>query len=572
MNDLENKTATPKPADPGITEAGNLLSLMEKTLKSIMVYPEKNPIIKEQKERLCKEFRSYMDEHGPLTITINESTIMIDDSVIYEAKGKGRNLAFLLYRDGVRDITFDEGVTSEEIEDFVEALAENWQTSEDTDVVSSFWEKDFRHINVSAINELFTDFDSSLDALGSSSRHYHDIIYYDTHELLNQEEDGTRTSGLPQWVEEPPDTPPDTSAFMLLDEEKLEEIQKLLKEDKKGYNPSREFAHALFELIFLEDDPEEYRSFLIILKGYFLDLISGADFKMAGWILRFCEKLKENSSLPSSKVETINETLQNTASSPSSIEKIRKTVREGSIDAWEDLLEYSTLLGKTAVPILIELLMQKKAKIIHSDVQALLLKFGKDNIEVLGALLSDKRSHLVGQIIPLLGRADEKAIPYLKRGLHHPDKDVRRKSIRALAQIGGPKVNSLLSKLLTDPDPNIRILSAKCIDSPDEKIVQSVCGLLQKKDFSKRDLVEKKSFVDILRKTESDDAVDALRGILFQKSWFEKEESKRFKHYIAHILADMGTDYAIQTLEEGARMKNRVIHAACKEALSTIEG
>ena len=228
-------------------------------------------------------------------------------------------------------------------------------------------------------------------------------------------------------------------------------------------------------------------------------------------------------------------------------------------------------MKEKAVPVLVDVLMRRKAQSVHPRAQDLLLKFGEENIEVLGACLSDGRSELVSRIIPILSRVKEKAIPYLKIGLHHPDVEVRRKTVRALSRIGGEEVNSILSGLLRDQDQAVRILTAKCIDHPDKKTVDIVCGLIQQKEFMKKDVLERKTLVSILQKTDSENAVLALRNLLYQKSWFKRGELNRFRGYVAHILADMGTDSAVRVLEEGARAKDKVVRSACRNALHRVK-
>jgi hypothetical protein len=573
MDNAENTLLNSAHDTDSIARARNLLSLAEKALKSIMVYPEKNPVIREQKERLNREFQSYLDTYETLAIRINESAITLDNQTIYEGKTKGRGLAFLLYRDGVREITFYEGLTQEELNDFLEALAENWQVTEDTDVVSSFWEKDFHHIAFSAINELFTDMaEPGGNPEGFSSQFYNLTDSDSPGKIFMQEEDSQQTSGLPQWVEKVVDKPRDVSSFILLDGEDLSEIKEILEEDRKNFNPKREFIYTLLDLLILEDNPEEYAALLTTLKEYFSNLISNANFDMTCNILSTLSQISDIPTLQPSKQKNLEKTILGVVQDQESIEKIRQMIQNNTINSWDDLLQYTSYLGEKAIPVLIDILMQKKAQAIHTKVQSLLLKFGRNNIEILGACLSDDRSQLVNQIIPILSKVKEKAIPYLKLSLHHPDAEVRRKTVRALSQIGGNEVNSLLSELLSDPDPTIRILTAKCIDNPDVKTADVVCGLIQQKEFMKKDILERKALVGILQKTDSENAVVTLRGLLYHKSWLKRGEINRFKSFVAHILADIGTDSAIKTLEEGIRTKNRVVRNACQDALSKIEG
>jgi len=555
----------------GVVRARNLLSLMGKTLRSIMVYPERNPIIREQKERLDREFQAYLDEYGILTIRIDESAITLDGEVIYEGKGKGRGLVFLLYRDGVREISFHEGLGTDELNGFLEALAENWQVTEDTDVVSSFWEKDFRHITFIAINELFTDLAEPFENQGALSQQLQDLTSSGLSErIFLKDEDGEETSGLPQWVEEVVDKPQEVGSFILLDDEDLEEIRGLLEEDRKSFNPKREFIYVLFDLLLLENEQGEYATLLKTLTEYLSNLVSNGDFRVAHDVFSALHQVENNPDIQPLKVKNLVKRIREVVQRPELIEKIRKMIQDDFIVSWEDLIEYLPFMEEKAVPVLLDVLMRKKAQSVHPRAKDLLLKFGEENIEILGACLSDGRSELLNQIIPILSRVKEKAIPYLKIGLNHPDVEVRRKTVKALSRIGGEEVNSILSGLLRDQDQAVRILTAKCIDQPDEKTVDIVCGLIQQKEFMKKDVLERKALVGILQKADSEKAVATLRGLLYQKSWFKRSEVNRFRSYVAHVLAEMGTDSAIKVLEEGSQGKDKVVRNACRNALHRV--
>jgi len=554
MNSVETKLSDSALQGDNLPQVRNLLLFTAKTLKSIRVYPVNSPVPKGQKELLNKEFQSYLSTNDALTIRITESVLKVDDQVIYEEENRSNNLAFLLYRDGLREITFYEGLTPEELNEFLEALAENWQGSEDTDVVSSLWERDFHHISYLSIDELFDDLmepktSPEVASPVSSGR------------IALQKEDVQQSSDLSLWAGKGINSP------LLLNDEDLKKIKEIVEEDRKNFNPHLEFAAALFDLLVLEDEPEKYNSLLRILKEYLSELISNADFGAACTIFLALNEIKDSPSLEPARYRILVESIAKIARSAESIEKIRQLINKGAIGSWDDLLKYISFLGASATPILIDLLMREENQEIHPKVRGLLVEFGRESPDRLGEWISDGRTQLVKQIVFALGQVGGKAIPYLEQCLHHPDTDVRRETVRALFKIGGIAVNPLLSKFLLDPDSSVRILAARGFSQPDLKAVGFVSRLIQQKGFAKKSIMERKALVDILRKAGSENAVATLGDLLHQRSWFKRGEDNELKVYVVKALASIDTESARETLLEVAKVRNRKVRNACKAAL-----
>ncbi len=572
MNSVETKLSDLALERDSLSPAKNLLLLTAKTLKSIKVYPVNSPVIKGQKELLNKEFQSYLATNDVLTIKIAESALKVDDQVIYEGGNRSNNLAFLLYRDGLREISFYEGLTPEELNGFLGALAENWQGSEETDVVSSLWERDFHHISYVAIDELFADLlePGEVDSETPFKPSPEVASPVSSGRIALQEEDVKQSSGLPRWAGEGMDTSLEMGSPLLLDDKDLRKIKEIVEEDGRNFNPPREFAQALFDLLVLEDEPEKYTSILQVLERFLSELISNAEFGTACQIFFALNEIQDSSSLQPAKYRILVETVLKMARSPESIEKIRRLLRRGAIGSGDDLLKYTSFLGASSTPILIDLLMRRENQEMPPKVCDLLVEFGRESVDYLGEWVSDSRTQLVKQIVSILGQVGGKAIPYLERCLHHPDTDVRRETVRALSQIGEIAVNPLLSKFLLDPNPAVRILTAKGFGDPDPEAVEFVCRLIHQKEFRKRGIRERKALVDILRKAGSENAVATLGNSLHQRSWFRRGDSNEFKAYVVLALASIATESARKTLVEGTRMRNRKVRNACKTALQRV--
>jgi HEAT repeat protein len=467
-------------------------------------------------------------------------------------------------------------MTSHELDQFLEALAENLMAPEETDVVSLLWEKDLSSILYIAIDEIFNETkeppDSHSDGETDSSRSSSGVENRSSGTITLTSEDRKRVtqagSTMGRTDAEQTDTGEEISQSILLNDQELEEIRRIVSDDEKAFNPPRELADALFEMLRLERDPERCDSILKVLKEYLSGLVSSANFEMACDVILALSEIERSSPRPHSEDHPFAQTILEDARSPRAIERIKVLLRGGITGSLQHLFAYLTLLGPSAASVLVDILTRMEDPQIRSKARTLLAEFVRKNPRSVEEWLFDPRVHLVKQVVSILGQPQlEEAIPYLDKCVFWHDADIRKEVIRSLSRIGGTAANTILAKFFTDPDPQVRVLATRCVDILDPDAMQLACGLISAKQFFKTEMLEKKAWVDLLRKTRSDTVVPILQGLLRHRTWFKRKETDQFRSYVASALGSVATEAAMQVLLEGTRMRNRRVRTACQHAL-----
>lgn len=164
MTQLESLTASSAQQDRAATrtrvrELQKLMAVFLKAGKTLRLYNEGHEFF----SRFADEFETRLEaefEHGDsLTLEITPNAILWDGHVVHENKEHRENLAFKLYRDGVRLLQFREGVTADQTRDFVTLVAREGDVKgSGQDLSVLFWESDFKHIHI-AVAETFVDYD-----------------------------------------------------------------------------------------------------------------------------------------------------------------------------------------------------------------------------------------------------------------------------------------------------------------------------------------------------------------------------------------------------------------------------
>ena len=139
---------------PELQKAKDVIAALTKAIKTSKLYPESNPIYQKFIEELSEKFNSYMEEHGNLKLRLTQFKLIYKDIEIYDNPDKLENIALKLFTDGVREITFHEGMEDIEILNFLDVLNANIDPEKtDDDMVTLMWEKNFQHITYFVIEE-----------------------------------------------------------------------------------------------------------------------------------------------------------------------------------------------------------------------------------------------------------------------------------------------------------------------------------------------------------------------------------------------------------------------------------
>src|SRR5258705_10781300 len=109
---------------------------------------------------------SCLKEIGDIVLNVQQFDLLFEDYSVYHNAAREESLAYRFFTDGVRQITFREGLEPQELRGVLEVLKKATDASQgQDDVVTLLWERDFRHIEYVHI---------SIEALmdGSTSQQY----------------------------------------------------------------------------------------------------------------------------------------------------------------------------------------------------------------------------------------------------------------------------------------------------------------------------------------------------------------------------------------------------------------
>jgi len=133
--------------------ATEVFKLFEKAFTQLKLYPHDHKYCVDAVANFAKRLRSYTNMHDVLRLTVHQDTLTVGDHVVYQAPSRTESVAFRLYVDGLRTLTIEKGVTTEEASRLAHVFY-NAVVDPLVDATNLLWEGDFRHVDYQAINQL----------------------------------------------------------------------------------------------------------------------------------------------------------------------------------------------------------------------------------------------------------------------------------------------------------------------------------------------------------------------------------------------------------------------------------
>ena len=144
--------------DEELLLARDLTSALIKTVKAFRFYPPDNPTLKGFRDQLLRKFQFFLNKYQAFVIQVGEYDLSYKGKIIYENRDIKASLAFLLFKDGLRELRFTKGLEEWEVQALIDIVrgSDNVNQLED-DVVTLMWERDFLHISYLATDEFLDE-------------------------------------------------------------------------------------------------------------------------------------------------------------------------------------------------------------------------------------------------------------------------------------------------------------------------------------------------------------------------------------------------------------------------------
>ena len=499
--------------------------------------------------RLLADMVVLVQDHAPIELEVTPRSIVFDDQPVFVADNANaptgeqaleRELSWVLHRDGIRTLRFEQGLSEREGAAVLDALlvaAPASATHED--VVTLLWEAGLEHVSVRT--EEFTPV------------------------RVNPLQPRQETGPVPH-----PDDWPRLDAGLL-------DVKRLWTELATG-----EGAHLL---AFHESwAAERVSKFPVAAEAFVLrtlaadprpEMAAALAAAVVTWIATCAQRSDwQEATRAGELLRHVDPTGQRSAEALTlafnSVDTTAITERLDECDAREQsrLFAFVVRLGAPTLSLLIAVLaMSGKARVRAGATTALAYAFA-DDPEPLGSWLGDTRWHVVRNIVFVLGHIGGPAVvPHLAVAARHVDTRVRRAAIHALGQVPQALRRSVLLGQLDHADGRLVTAALAMLSRESDPLVaNALTARIRAAAFETRPEDQKVALITALADVGDDHAVPVLEEALHRGGWFARRTPERTA--TARALARIGTTAARNVLEQGLRHRSDAVREACDEALA----
>jgi hypothetical protein len=550
-----------------------LLRLLVKAQKSERLYGANNDIAKRLSSDLFRKLEAHLEEHGEVALGVGEFRVRCEHAVVYASEDRNDSLAFLLYRDGIRRLSFHPGIEASELTAFLGCLNHVAQISgEQDDLVTLFWEQDFHAIRYFAIEEL--DAGSNYPKLSEQLA---------SGELAGSASSGAGAERVSLDLEQPVTTVP-VEVCRLTDED-VERLRAELAEEEGNSFPHL-VSELAIELTLLEDD-EDTRAELasglrdivdgLIAKGELMDVVS---------VHEHLDGLQRMLFAGEQSVGALSEGLRHTLAEPARVERLLSKIDKFANPTPNALTAFLARLGLATEPAVLAWMGRFQSPAYRRAVTRALLSTDDGGLEAMRAGLEHvareptpvdplQHHHYVREILHALSQHPGKvAVPLLERFLRSNDATTRRESFAAISRYPDDRVNELAMDRLFDPDPSIRTTALDTIVRRGTEGIGFELLQLALRDprVAPLRLREKRRLFAAVAKLCGQKAFSTIAERLRGKEagWFTAKRHREDIEALAHGVRMIGSDDARALLAELARSAPRVIRIVCAKELEAM--
>ncbi len=551
--------------------ARDLMNIFVKTIKAFRLYPAENPSLVVSRDLLFRKFQFFLKRYHVFSFKVGEYDFSFNNRVLYENKELKTSLAFFLYKDGLRELRFIEGLEEWEVQGFLDIVKRGDQINKmEDDLVTMVWERDFVHISYQATDEFLDEvpviipenidqFRKHLSFEPLGHQVYDDYLVDEDGEEVNYYDAMAKASA-------PPSLAMNRNVYLLTPEE----LEGLRKEVEFETSPIFLFniIDILFEIMALEKRPEPYQDSVNVLSKLLDALLTLGEFQKATDLLSRIYIILKTYDLQGWQAKAIQQ-LGESAGDEQRIEKIGKVLERREGVRLEEVIEYLKLLPPSSLQPLMKVLGELSNPKARRTVCDAICRIAKDQIDQIVPFLEDRRWYVVRNVAYILGRiGKEAAIPSIQKALSHREMRVRREGVHSLGFIGGPKAFNLLVKALQDSDVRVRCAAILNLGKVGRKnSLPYLAERIQGQEFYRKEPAEKKALFDAIGMAGSNEALPMLQKLLMKKAWFRRRGVEEAREGAAGALALIGTREARSILELGEKSKNTAIRRVCQQAL-----
>jgi len=563
--------------DPSALPVGEVKELfvsLGKALRAQQLYDANNPVYQRFISQLGQSLSDLWGKMDRLQVQVEEDRFTWMGEEVYQRKAHSDSLAFLLFKDGIRDFTIHEGLEKHELAALLQVLnrARDLRPEGD-DLLTILWESDLQYFTYTYV-DLLADGVELPSAGEGNQGGFEQILEEEVGESTGEEEgevaEGEEEGPAPGQVSAEDFNPTlyslDPSERTRIEEEIQEELDRDLRSD---------VLVALFDRVEEPRFPERQREILEIFGTLLPNFLSRGALSSAGAILEEISRLLAAEGALKPEQRVVAERILDEVSGAETLKELVQALQDGTISPRPaELASFLRYLRSRALEPLLrasEEAGDRRIKTIIQDAVGVIAQ--KYRAAVIECINSADPVVAAGACA-LAGRIQlSEAGPAVAGLLGHESPQVRMAAVEAAVDLKASTAVGALQDALQDQDREVRIAAARGLGTlryaPSAPYLRAI---IEGRAIRQADISEQIAVFESFGLLRDPEGVPILDELLNGRGFLGRKESGEIRACAALGLGKMGTPEAVEALESARDETDPVVKTAVNRALRGGEG
>jgi hypothetical protein len=540
-----------------------MLRAFMKAARAHQLYLPNNPIYRGAIDTLRAAFAPVWKQMPILPLAIDEIEIQWEGEMVLADPTSAKsadNLAWLFFKDGVRELTITPGFEDEEVVKLLDIVQRARRaTTDDDDLVAMLWEAEFTFLTYRHLDLLQDGVGGSETATGPEVTPLSaDQVQRETQAAVEE----SQASGFVNMADF-------DSTLYFLDGEEVEYLRREIE---------REYAHdlrgnvvsALFDIFELHADAAARGEILEHAQTLLPHLLAAGHFRGVAYLLHEAQASLSRTLNISDGHKSGLTRLADQLSAPDGLNQLLQALDEAPhLPPEDELSDLFAQLRPAALQTIFQWLGASSNAELRPALGAAADRLAGENTSELVRLVQSPDRVVSDEAIRRAGSLKaQAAVLALSKLLSDPDSARRLASVHALVEIGSAGALQAIERATEDTDREVRIAVARAFASRVHRPgLARIEAAVKGRPIREADLTEKMAFFEAYGALAGDGGVDLCDGILNGKGFLGRREEPEIRACAAVALGRIGTARALESLRKASGEKDVVVRNAVTRAL-----
>jgi HEAT repeat protein len=533
-------SSEPIPTNKELQAVKDVIASFLVSLKNFGLYPENHAICQKCLTNVFDRLGAFLNTYDSMRLDLEKERLLYQSEIVFQESAGEENLAFFLYRDGIRWVEFKKGLKSKEIRGFLNILNCYRTVQEDPegDLVTALWEAHFPNIRYKA-SDIYWDSEPLLElnllSMGEAKSFG---------ENVSEEEQENSLSTTLRSSEK---------GLFKLNADEIAKLREMIIEEE-----NRDIVKDLLDLasVLLKDqgNKKDLEAFLQFIKNEIKVALTQENFQLAHKTLNGLHKMRLASKTENPWAISIFNNVIKSISDPNILSKILPILEKAELNRFKLIRQFLVLLHSNAILTLGPMLSQIRSISVQQQLLEIIEIMARRDLQPLEQLLSSNDEYVVRSLVYIAGRIPgKKANQILLKMIHNPSERVRKQAIKHL--IAKESVSlEIIFPFIEDSSKSIRQLILDYLkQNKPEKGEALLIDYLQQKRFLLNNHQHIIACYKTLGKCGSSKSIPFLQKLLFKRRWLPDFRGSIHQQGSVIALIGLETKEARRLLQKASR-------------------